>query len=286
MKVYIEDVIVDNLVINFIILFLTKRIVKSKSKNVFLVIGSIIGTISSIVFCIFDINDISLLLFKLFTSVLMILSSFDYISFKKFFFNYICFIFNTAILGGMCFFISYSFGQSVNIDGIITYNLSLPMGVIIFVIAIVGYILLKIVNVFRHKNKLNTFIYNTILRNNDKELELNAYFDTGNTLIDKKTGKPVFIITYKNFYKLFDLTLEKIVQGKVQENLKDAHYIDVGSVGKTSKMLVFCIDEIEIIQNENKYKISKPMLALSYQNLEQKLNCGMILNSNFKECVE
>ena len=123
------------------------------------------------------------------------------------------------------------------------------------------------------------------MRNDNKQLEIKAYFDTGNTLVDSKSGKPVFIITYKNFYKLFDLTLESLIQGKVEENLKDAHYINVGSVGKSSKMLVFCIDEIEIYESKNIYKIKKPMLALSYQNLEQKINCGMILNSNFKECV-
>ncbi len=285
MKVYIEDVIVDNLVINFIILFLTKKIFKTQTKNVFLILGSIIGTISSIIFCIFDINGFALILFKLFTSVLMVLSSFEYICFKKFFIKYISFIFNTAMFGGICFLISFSIGESASLNGILTYDLSLPMGFVILLAFFVSYVFCKILNSLKHKSKIEALIYNTILRNDNKQLEIKAYFDTGNTLVDSKSGKPVFIITYKNFYKLFDLTLESLIQGKVEENLKDAHYINVGSVGKSSKMLVFCIDEIEIYESKNIYKIKKPMLALSYQNLEQKINCGMILNSNFKECV-
>ena len=76
MPVYIEDVIIDNLVINFAILFVCKKVLKIETRNAFLVLGSVLGTLSTLVFCFFRIDGILLLLFKLFVSVLMVLVSY------------------------------------------------------------------------------------------------------------------------------------------------------------------------------------------------------------------
>ena len=51
-------------------------------------------------------------------------------------------------------------------------------------------------------------------------------------------------------------------------------------------MLVFSVEEIKIKKHSESFKLINPLLALSYQNLEQKLDCGMLLNCNFKEYVK
>ena len=283
---YIEDIIIDNLIINFAILFLCKKVLKLNARNAFLVLGSVIGTISVIVFSIFQIDGIKLLLFKFFISILMVLLSFNYKNFKNFLLNYFCFLFSTALMGGMCFFISFSFGKSVVTDGVVSYELGLPMGIVILMIMIVSYVIIHFVKSVKGKNKLGELIYEVKIKNKEKEIKVKAFLDTGNTLKDNKTGKPVFILTYKNFYKLFNVTIDTLLKGKISENLDDAHYLSVGSVGKTTKMLVFSVEELEVKRNQEVFKLEKPLLALSYQNLEQKLDCGMLLNSSFKEYIK
>ena len=283
MPIYIEDLIIDNLVINFTILFVCKKILKCEDRNAFLVLGSVLGTISTLIYCFFEIEGLILLLFKFFVSLLTVLVSFNYKNFKKFLLRYFCFIFVTALMGGVCFFISFTFGKTIINDGIVSYELGIPMGVIIFIILIISYVIINFIKTIKHNNEKTELIYEAKIKNKDKEIKLKAYLDTGNTLTDTQTGKPVLILTYKNFCKLFNVSLEKLIQGKLSDKLNNAHYLEVGSVGKNSKMLVFSVEEIEIKKHSESFKLINPLLALSYQNLEQKLDCGMLLNCNFKE---
>ena len=280
---YIEDIIIDNLVINFTILFVTKKVLKLSARNAFLVLGSVLGTISVIFYTIFQIEGVKLLLFKIFVSILMVLVSFNYKSFKSFLLSYFSFLFTTALMGGICFFISFSFGKAVISESGVSYELGLPMGIVVLFIMILSYVLIHFIKSVKSKNYQSDFIYEVKIKNKEKEIKLKAFLDTGNTLKDSKTGKPVFILTYKNFYKLFNVSLEKLLQGKISEKLEDAHYLNVGSVGKSTKMLVFSVDELELKKESQIFKLKKPLLALSYQNLEQKLDCGMLINSSFKE---
>ena len=153
---YIEDIIIDNLIINFAILFVCKKVLKLNARNAFLVLGSVIGTISVIVFSIFQIDGIKLLLFKFFISILMVLLSFNYKNFKCFLLNYFCFLFSTALMGGMCFFISFSFGKSVVTDGVVSYELGLPMGIVILMIMIVSYVVIHFVKSVKEFADANT----------------------------------------------------------------------------------------------------------------------------------
>ena len=285
MPVYIEDVIIDNLVINFAILFVCKKVLKIETRNVFLVLGSVLGTLATLVFCFFRIDGILLLLFKLFVSVLMVLVSFNYKNLKDYLLKYFSFIFTTALMGGVCFFISFTFGKTVVVNGTVSYELGLPMGIVIFLIMIVAYVVVHFIKSVKAKNKVSEFIYDAKIKNGAREIKLKAFLDTGNTLTDNQTGKPVFILTYKNFLKLFDISLEKVLEGKISEKLENAHYLSVGSVGKNSKLLVFSVEEVEVKKEKELFKLKKPLLALSYQNLEEKLNCGMLLSSSFKEYV-
>ncbi|MDD3862911.1 MAG: sigma-E processing peptidase SpoIIGA, partial [Clostridia bacterium] len=123
------------------------------------------------------------------------------------------------------------------------------------------------------------FTYKTILLANNKSLKIFAFLDTGNTLMDPLTGKPVNIITYNNFNKIYsDVPLHKILLGQIPENLKNAHYIDVGSIAKKTKMLIFEIDCINIKQKEGWKNLKDICVALSFANFDEKLSCGLLLH--------
>ena len=75
MKVYIELVFIVNYLIDFMILYGTKRLLKINKSNIRLLLGSLMGTISSFILFI-NINNLELTIFKIVLSIIIILISF------------------------------------------------------------------------------------------------------------------------------------------------------------------------------------------------------------------
>jgi stage II sporulation protein GA (sporulation sigma-E factor processing peptidase) len=278
-EIYIEDIILDNLIINFFILFFTAKLLKINRKLIFFIISAIIGVIFTIFNLYINLYATWLLLYKFLTAITMILVAFKIQSFKQFALNFFTFLLVTALFGGFCFLVAFTFGEIILTDGNIYYHLSLPMWLIILVFFVIAALLFKILDVLKLKNLNANFTYKTILLANNKSLKIFAFLDTGNTLMDPLTGKPVNIITYNNFNKIYsDVPLHKILLGQIPENLKNAHYIDVGSVAKKTKMLIFEIDCINIKQKEGWKNLKDICVALSFANFDEKLSCGLLLH--------
>ena len=283
MQAYIEDVILDNLVIDFIILFACKKILKENSKNIFLFLSSMIGSISSVLYVIFNLQGFALIFYKFFVGILMLCIAFSIKSFKNFLLKYLCFIFTTACMGGVCFLITFSFGKMELVNGAFSYALPLPMWSIMLLVFISAYFILQVIKSAKRKNILNDFFYNAQIKNKGKKIRIRAYLDTGNTLLDEKTQAPIFILTYKNFKKLFDVPLDKLLLNKITTEIEGAHYQIINSVGKSTKTLIFPVEEILIEKDNKKNVLKNQLLALSYANLEKKLDCGLLLNRHIKE---
>ncbi|MDD2445783.1 MAG: sigma-E processing peptidase SpoIIGA [Clostridia bacterium] len=281
MEVYIEDVILDNLVIDFLLLLITAKLLKINYKIILLIISAITGVVFTLLSLVININEYLMLLYKFLTAVIMVLVAFKFISFKKFFLQFLTFIFTTAIIGGLCFIVCFSFGKVNILNGIIYFNMSLPFGLIVGLIAFLSYFLLKIVEIIKIQSFNSNFVYSAILLENDKKINITAFMDTGNLLDDPLTGKPVNILTYNNFKKLFkEIPLHQLLLEVIPSGLKDAHYIKVSSVGKNSKMLVFYPEYLKIKQKNFSLVLNNPCIGLTFANLERKLsgNCGLILN--------
>lgn len=281
MEVYVEDVILDNFVINFLILLITAKLLKINYKIVFLIISAITGVVFTLLSLVIYINSYVIFLYKFLTAVTMVLIAFKFISLKNFLLQFLTFIFTTAIIGGLCFLICFSFGEVEIINDNIYFKMFLPFGIIIVLIALFSYFLFKIVELIKIQSFNSNFIYSATLLENNKKINIMAYMDTGNLLDDPLTGKPVNILTYKNFQKLFkEIPLHQILLEVIPLELKDAHYIKVSSIGKNSKMLVFYPKYLKIKQKNFSLALNNPCIGLTFANLEKKLlgGCGLILN--------
>ena len=89
--IYIDEVIILNFIIDFIILKTMSSILKLNTKTIKLIISSLIGEITLITLFI-SLNNIVILLLELILSILMIYISFGYNDLKSFIKNDIYFI--------------------------------------------------------------------------------------------------------------------------------------------------------------------------------------------------
>lgn len=121
--------------------------------------------------------------------------------------------------------------------------------------------------------------------------EVNAFFDTGNSLYDPVTQKPVSIIQKETLEKLCDAdTMEKLLEfqrGKTENEpalsfqRMHPHFLAFSSLGCSSGLLVAVTLEDMYLENEEVQKvIHAPVVAFSGEDSSAFGDCQMILHPN------
>ncbi len=281
MEIVVEYVLIDNLVINFIILYLSCKILKSRVVFWKLALSSCIGAGFALVMPLMILPVYVMILFKLILGVVMALIALPCQTFKKSVASFLTFILMTAGMGGVCFLIIFMISGTLSIDLMMTYDAGIPIGVILLICTIFAFMISALIKLFYQKKILNNFIYPTTFIDGDKKIRIDAYLDTGNTLIDPITNKPVVIVNYSLFNRLFEVSMEKIISKKIeQEDLKNSHYINFSTLGqKADNMLVFEIEKIQINLSESESKeFDNVVLGLSFTQLKRALSCDALLH--------
>lgn len=192
--IYIDELIMLNFIIDFLILKTTSSILKLNTKTSRLIISSIVGEIS-LLYLFVSFNNIELTLFKLLIGIIMNLISFGYINLKDFIKNLLYFYMFSFFLGGTLYYLK--------IESLVKYKYY------ILLIPIIMNILKKLTYNLKNIIKLRHKV--TIYLKNGNVLYLNGYMDTGNTLVDPYTNKNVIIINKdikENFFLVPFKTIE------------------------------------------------------------------------------
>lgn len=269
MTIYIDVVLIENLLMNYIILFATGVILKIKIKHIRLLLASLIGAIYTIIAYISNLRIYSNFFLKLILSLVIIYIAFNPKSVKKLCKFTLIFYLTSFVFGGAAFaFIYIVKPQEILQNNTLELNASslkviLISASIAFVICIIGF---KIV-----KNKISVKdMYCTIkIKLNEKELETKAMIDTGNFLKEPITNTPVIVVEHTLLYDCIPKEilnhLENILGGdfsQIPPNIKEEYMprlkvIPFSSLGKQNGMLVgIKADEVKVIyeEQENNYK--------------------------------
>lgn len=202
MKVYVDLIIFLNFFFDFILLLTTSIVLKRRTSIKRIVLGSLLGSITIIVLFV-PLTTLTLFLLKVFLSVLIILITFGYSDFKYFITNLVYFYLISIILGGFIYYLNVSFSYK-NI-GMVFFHKGISINYIFILICtpIIMYIYYKQMKVIR---EINSLYYKVDIYINESKLELIGYMDTGNTLIDPYTNRPVIITNSKKFESIIKNT--------------------------------------------------------------------------------
>ena len=189
--IYIDEYIIIDLMINYIILKTVKYILKINVLDRRIYLACFISSIS--VISIFINVGI---IFKLLLGILIILVSFGYKDYKSFLINYVYYNIVNFFLGGLLFYFKTS--------GLIKYKYYL------FFIPI-------IMNIYKHvsynlKNIISLKYRVEVYLNDGNILYLNGFMDTANTLIEPYGNKKVIIIN-KDIKENYYLVPYKTIDG-------------------------------------------------------------------------
>ncbi len=272
MVVYLEQVVFDNLIINYILLYLTGKLIYKKTCFLRLFLADCLGTIFSAVYPIINLDGVILVALKIILGVCMVLIAFKNKGVKDFLLSFFCFLFLTAICGGLCFALVLAlYPNSLMEKGSLLYK-GLPMGIILLAVFILLKFAFDVWKKVRQKQDIKDKSCILTISLKDINIKISAYIDTGNLLCYKQ--KPVIIISYPTFKKLLNISDNDFLAGKYY--LQNYDYITTQTANGLNKMLVFEADKINLV---DKSKQLDCVLGLSLNNFEAKFGCNALIGS-------
>ena len=280
MTVYLDVIFIENLVLNFIIIYVTGIISKSKIKPLRIFVGSAIGAIYSIIYYIVNIKIYSSIIIKIILSIVLIYISFNSKNIKKLLKQVLLFYLVSCVFGGAAISIIYMFdSQKITIqNGVIIGNYTLKtilIGVIIgFSIIIIAFNIIKT----KISNKDLICDVNVVLDN--IKINTKAMIDTGNFLKEPITNLPVIVMEHTLFYGIIPKeilnNIDEILGGdlsKIPEDIQKKYIhrlrvIPFSSLGKQNGMLLgIKAENLTVCQNDISKKIEKIMIGIYNKSL-------------------
>lgn len=250
MTIYIDVVLIENLIMNYIILFATGIIIKTKIKHIRLIFASLIGAIYSVIAYMSILEIYTSIIFKFILSIIIAYIAYNPQNIKRMWKDLLIFYLTSFVFGGVAFSLIYI----VKPQEILMKN-GLFLGTYPLKTIILGSILAFgiIITAFKIvKTKISQKdMYCTIEVNiDDKDVITRAMIDTGNLLKEPITGKPVIVLEQTLLYNIIPNeilnNIEKILGGdleKIPDEIKSKYcsrlkLIPFTSLGKQNGMLI------------------------------------------------
>ncbi|MCQ2387032.1 MAG: sigma-E processing peptidase SpoIIGA [Clostridia bacterium] len=201
MIIYIEYVLIENFIIDFLLLKATTKISKTKAKKIRIIISSIFGAVFSLIFPLIKVNQIVVILLKGLFGMILTLWLYKWNSKRQFFFSLGIFLCLTFISGGLIYSVKK---YLISNELIILFS--------ILSVYIITIIVKKIVNNVYKKKNVSSFIFDIEVGVGKTKINATGFLDSGNGVYDK--NHPVIFCGVNVFKKLLNnssvKTLKKI----------------------------------------------------------------------------
>jgi len=307
--VYLDIVFLVNFVMDYVILWTTGRFAQARSVPVRLLAGAAIGAAFSLLifYLLYMIpgylDTLRLFLLKVLVSVIMVVVVFPRESFKRFFniimhLYLVAFAMGGAMLGSIYLFQNNQAAYST-MNGLIIFLINVRYTWLVAALA-VAVMVGKWGRTFLRRNILRSMLcVPVVVRFGERRLALNALVDTGNSLRDPLTQKPVMIAEYgalkdllpENLRPAFEKdhnNLEEIIKGLE----KDASWgfrvrlIPFSSLGQNKGMLLgLRPDDVVVVTEDRIIKIKDVVVAVYHQKLSSKGDYRALLHPDLLEAA-
>ena len=230
MTVYIEYVIIENLVIDFFLLKTTFLLTGKKQKFFRLFLCALLGAVIALIYPLVEVSLLILTAIKIASGLLIVLLANEYKSVKSFYVNALVFFSLTFLTGGAIIGI-YSI-----------FNLDYQTEISVALMCLPAYLIIKAMTevikyVYRRKD-IEKLIYKAILSKGENKVTAQGFLDTGNALYDG--DRPVIVINKNLFFKLCG---KNLIKCKIKK-------IKIKTVTGEKENLAFELDELLLYFSE------------------------------------
>lgn len=255
MTVYIEYVILDNLIIDYMLLSATFTLTRKKVKRRWLLLSALLGSGFALLYPLISVNGILLTIIKILFGLFMLLICHKWQSLKSFYVHALVFFGYAFLVGGAIMGVYSIFEIPIGSEWLVGITL-IPV-----------YVLLKgfgvLVNyLYRRKNTLAQ-TYKIKLTLFGINVECVGFMDTGNGLYYK--NMPVVVCSKRFFIKRFGKSLPAKL-----------NFIQVDTVSGASKKPVFVLDEFWIYYKDNLNRYNNVAMCVASQG--ESMDYDLILH--------
>lgn len=196
MIVYVDLIFFINFAYDYLLLLTVGMVLRRKVKHYRYLLAAFFGAMS--IFLLFwPLNDILLFTLKVIVSIFMCLISFKYVSFKYTVNNLVYLYMCSVILAGFLYFLNLQF--SLDNQGLIFFFDGVSINYVLLMIIAPIILVAYYISSKKLKNTYSLY-YNVTIVFDDYKIECLSLFDSGNSLKDPITKKPVIIVK-PNFLK-------------------------------------------------------------------------------------
>lgn len=294
MTIYVDVVLIENLIMNYIILLATGLILKTKLKHLRLIIASLLGAVYSIVAYINFLEIYSNFFLKILLSVIIVYIAFNPQTMKKMWKSILIFYLTSFVFGGAAFALIYIIRPQ---DILMKNGLFLGTYLLKTVIlaAIVAFIvIITAFTIVKTKVTKKDMFCNIEIKLNGKILKTKALIDSGNMLKEPITNTPVVVIERSLLYEYLPKEilnhLDDIIGGdleKIPEEIRNQYIsrlklIPFSSLGKQNGMLIGIKPEyLKIIKEEQEIKKENVILGIYNKSLTKKGEYRALMGMEF-----
>lgn len=283
MTIYLDVVLIENLIMNYIILYATGIILKNKIKPLRVTLASLLGAIYSIVAYTDILKIYSSIILKITLSIIIVYIAYNPQNVKQLWKQILIFYMTSFVFGGAAFALIYIVRpQEIFMkNGLFlgTYPLKTVLigSMIAFFLIITSF---KIVKSKISKKDMFCIVRTKI---NKKVIETQVMIDTGNLLKEPITNTPVIVLEHTLLFEIVPKeilnNLDNILGGdfsKIPENIKNEYIsklklIPFSSLGKQNGMLLgIRPDYIVIVNEENEKKIENVIIGIYNKSLTKR----------------
>lgn len=253
MKILLESIFIENIVLNFILLKETVYLSKQKAKNKNLILGAFVGATYIVIMLYLKINILNYVIFKLLLVGVIIYVSFIPNNVRKYLKLILMFFVVSIVNVGTLIVIKQIFNIEVikNWLKIVIYGINFCFSKFVF---------MKLWNVYKNEITKRELIYNVEIKIGKNKYSYRAFLDTGNTVYSH--GLPIIFAN----------------QDIKEMNLRDVENFEVQTVtlGNVTYKTAYVFDNILIYNKENVWKVRSGVVFEPYKITNNNYN--MILN--------
>lgn len=297
MEIYLDIVVLENIVINYLILLVTAKFSKNKADSLRLLLGAILGTAYLVLMILLpEMKVYTTVISKLLLSIAMVALAFNFMRLTVFLKTLAMFYAATFLFAGAGFALMF-FNREWGImrNGVFMTSppfLNTKWSELLLAFA-VAFIILRVVwSAIQNKFLREKMMVRLIISFDKKAIELYALVDTGNSLHDPLTNMPVVVVEFTAIKDLLPEDIKCIFEKDLDDDLNRIttaiscsawfsrfRLIPFTSLGKENGMLIgFRPDFIEIGNEEEKRGVQDVIVGIYNRALSKNEQYKALLN--------
>jgi len=288
MDVYVDVLIAENLVMNYLIIWLTTKIIKEKTNSARMLAASAVGALYALLLFFPGYKVLYSVVMKVILSFLIVVIAFAPATLSGFVKQLSVFYLVSFVLGGAVFGLFYFTNTGITIGRGIFFIKGIPLSILIgaggITMVFIKFCVIPLYNYLERKSLYITF--DVLI--GDMEASIRGLIDTGNELYDPITSYPVIIVEYTKIMALIPPSIRRIFENHLEDNLEEIYssvkssnwmprlrLIPFSSLGKERGMLLgFKADRVRL----NNKEFTEVIIGVYSKNLSPNGEYGALLN--------